>query len=103
MVLGLGDGAGGGEGRGVGGGGRWQLQQRHGRLYNDNQAISRGWKCLLLWRILILFGGAFEKERARKKIVYIARSEYHTQLANMSFDKIFDPTAGVYFDVFNIM
>ena len=26
-----------------------------------------------------------------------ARSEYHTQLAKMSFDKIFDLTAGVYF------
>ena len=28
---------------------------------------------------------------------YYARSEYHTQLAKMSFDKIFDLTAGVYF------
>ena len=26
-----------------------------------------------------------------------ARSEYHTQLAKMSFDEIFDLTAGVYF------
>ena len=26
-----------------------------------------------------------------------ARSEYHTQLAKMSFGKIFDLTAGVYF------
>ena len=31
-----------------------------------------------------------------------ARSEYHTQLAKMSFDKIFDLTAGVYFNFFNI-
>ena len=30
-----------------------------------------------------------------------ARSEYHTQLANMSFDKIFDLTAGVYFYYYN--
>ena len=30
-----------------------------------------------------------------------ARSEYHTQLAKMSFDKIFDPTAGVYFNLYN--
>ena len=27
---------------------------------------------------------------------YYARWEYHTQLANMSFDEIFDLTAGVY-------
>ena len=32
-----------------------------------------------------------------------ARSEYHTQLANMSFDKIFDLTAGVYFYFNNII
>ena len=31
-----------------------------------------------------------------------ARSEYHTQLAKMSFDKIFDLTAGVYFNFYNI-
>ena len=30
-----------------------------------------------------------------------ARSEYHTQLAKMSFDKIFDLTAGVYFYLYN--
>ena len=30
------------------------------------------------------------------------RSEYHTQLAKMSFDKIFDLTAGVYFNFYNI-
>ena len=30
-----------------------------------------------------------------------ARSEYHTQLAKMSFDKIFDLTAGVYFHFYN--
>ena len=29
------------------------------------------------------------------------RSEYHTQLAKMSFDKIFDLTAGVYFNCYN--
>ena len=29
---------------------------------------------------------------------YTARPEYHTQLAKMSFDKIFDLTAGVYFN-----
>ena len=32
-----------------------------------------------------------------------ARSEYHTQLAKMSFDKIFDLTAGVYFNFYNII
>ena len=32
-----------------------------------------------------------------------ARSEYHTQLAKMSFDKIFDLTAGVYFHFYNIL
>ena len=31
------------------------------------------------------------------------RSEYHTQLAKMSFDKIFDLTAGVYFNFSNII
>ena len=46
-------------------GGGWELQQRHGWLWNDNEAISRAWKCLLLWRISIL-GGAFKQERARK-------------------------------------
>ena len=30
------------------------------------------------------------------------RSEYHTHLAKMSFDKIFDLTAGVYFNFYNI-
>ena len=30
------------------------------------------------------------------------RSEYHTQLAKMSFDEIFDLTAGVYFYFNNI-
>ena len=30
------------------------------------------------------------------------RSEYHTQLAKMSFDKIFDLTAGVYFNFYNM-
>ena len=66
VVLGLGDGAGGGEGGGVEGGVGWELQQRHGRLHNDNEAISRAWKCLLLWRISIL-GGAFKQEKARSK------------------------------------
>ena len=28
-------------------------------------------------------------------------SEYHTQLAKMSFDEIFDLTAGVYFNFYN--
>ena len=31
-----------------------------------------------------------------------ARSEYHTQLAKMSFDETFDLTAGVYFHFYNI-
>ena len=31
-----------------------------------------------------------------------ARSEYHTQLTKMSFDEIFDLTAGVYFNFYNI-
>ena len=35
--------------------------------------------------------------------VLYARSEYHTQLAKMSFDKIFDLTAGVYFNFYNIL
>ena len=65
-MLGLGDGAGGGEGGGVGGGGGWELQQGHGRLWNDNEAISRAWKCLLLWRISIV-GGAFTQEEAREQ------------------------------------
>ena len=30
-----------------------------------------------------------------------ARSEYYTQLAKMSFDKVFDLTAGVYFNFCN--
>ena len=33
--------------------------------------------------------------------IYIYRSEYHTQLAKMSFDKIFDLTAGVYFNIYS--
>ena len=65
-MVGLGDGAGGGDGGGVGGGGGWELQQRHGRLLKDNEAISRAWECLLLWRISIL-GWAFEQERGKKK------------------------------------
>ena len=32
-----------------------------------------------------------------------ARSEYHTQLAKMSFDEIFDLTAGVYFNFYSIL
>ena len=35
-----------------------------------------------------------KKKRRRKRY---ARSEYHTQLAKMSFDEIFDLTAGVYY------
>ena len=66
-MLGLGDGAGGGEGGGVGGGGWWELQQRHGGLRNDNEAISRAWKCLFLWRISIV-GGASKQEEAREKM-----------------------------------
>ena len=31
-------------------------------------------------------------------LVHNARSEYHTQLAKMSFDKIFDLLDGVYFN-----
>ena len=34
-------------------------------------------------------------------LILYARSEYHTQLAKMSFDKIFDLTAGVYFYFYN--
>ena len=33
-------------------------------LKSDNEAISRAWKRLLLWRISIL-GGAFKQEKAR--------------------------------------
>ena len=55
-----------GKERALGAGGWWELQQRHGSLQNDNQVISRAWKCLLLWRISTLLGGAFEQERARK-------------------------------------
>ena len=32
---------------------------------------------------------------------YDAQSEYHTQLAKMNFDRIFDLTAGVYFYFYN--
>ena len=32
-----------------------------------------------------------------------ARSEYHTQLAKMSFGKIFDLTDGVFFNFYNIL
>ena len=53
-------------GAGVG----WEMQQRHGRLLNDNEAISRAWKCLFLWRISIS-GGAFKQEKARTKVVCI--------------------------------
>ena len=65
-MLDLGDGAGGGDRGGVGSEGGWELQQRHGRLKNNNEAISRAWHCFLLCRISIL-GGAFEQEKARKK------------------------------------
>ena len=37
-------------------------------------------------------------EEERRDII---RSEYHTQLAKMSFNKIFDLTAGVYFNFYN--
>ena len=30
-------------------------------------------------------------------VSYVCIYEYHTKLANMSFDKIFDVTAGVFF------
>ena len=33
--------------------------------------------------------------------MYYIRTEYHTQLAKMSFDKIFDLTGGVYFYFYN--
>ena len=37
-------------------------------------------------------------------MVYIsAQSEYHTQLAKMSFDKIFDLKAGVFIYFYNIV
>ena len=29
--------------------------------------IFREWKCVILWRISIVFGGAFEQERAKKE------------------------------------
>ena len=70
-MLGLGDGAGGGEGGGVGGGDRWELQQRHGWLYNDNEAISRAWNRLLLWRILMLVGRLSEREQGKKNKTYV--------------------------------
>ena len=35
-------------------------------------------------------------EITRAQTIQNARSEYHTQLAKMSFDEIFDLTAGVY-------
>ena len=37
------------------------------------------------------------KATISERYYIIARSEYHTQLAKMSFDEIFDLTAGVYF------
>ena len=36
------------------------------------------------------------------ELLQYSRSEYHTQLAKMSFDEIFDLTAGVYFYFYNI-
>ena len=39
---------------------------------------------------------------SRRPISY-ARSEYHTQLAKMSFDKILDLTVGVYFYFYTIL
>ena len=42
-------------------------------------------------------GGNKRGETSRKQQYLLARSEYHTQLAKMSFDEIFDLTAGVYF------
>ena len=34
---------------------------------------------------------------------YYARSEYHTQLANVRFDEIFDITAGVVFSLWTVL
>ena len=34
---------------------------------------------------------------------YYARSEYQTRLAKMGFDKVFDLTAGVYFNLYIIL
>ena len=57
-----------------------EMQQRHGRLLNDNEAISRAWKCLFLWRITIL-GGAFKRKEAREKKNEIYGG-YHTRKNN---------------------
>ena len=38
----------------------------------------------------------------RTHIPEYARSEYHTQLANISLDKIFDLTTGVYFHFYDV-
>ena len=42
-------------------------------------------------------GSRRPKSLMRTHTQYYARSEYRTQLAEMSFDEIFDLTAGVYF------
>ena len=52
--------------------------------------------------MLVFAGGVIFRPRIFPDVVvrgrYVtAQSEYHAQLAKMSFDKIFDLTAGVYF------
>ena len=56
---------------------------------------------LLIARVILLRevnGTVFRRGRL---YIYV-RSEYHTQLAKMSFDEIFDLTAGVYYNFYNI-
>ena len=68
VVLGLDDGGSGGVGEGFGGagGGGCKLQQRHILLYEDNEVISRAWKCLLHYQIS-MFAGPVEQEGSGKK------------------------------------
>ena len=50
VVLGLGDDAGGGKGGGVRGAGAWELQERHGRLFNYTPLYgTMNGSCHLTW------------------------------------------------------
>ena len=51
--------------------------------------------------LLAVFGLLNRTSLSLVRDIY-ARSEYHTQLAKMSFDKIFDLIAGAFFYFYNI-
>ena len=70
-------------------------------IVHASQARATGWSCCPsgLYGNIVEAGPARKTNKKHTHTSYIciyARSEYHTQLANMSFDKIFDLTAGVY-------